>query len=133
MVDQAIAKSEELNQHLGKSIQMLRAQQSAQEVPVPTPLPTVSLNDASQSTKDAPMTNPAPGSFAAEIKAMLDDAKAGLAQARADGKAKVQAAVGKFSEAAAATAKVSDNMAKTIEDQAASALSELGQISNDLG
>jgi hypothetical protein len=130
-VDHAVATSEKLNQHLSKSIQMLRAQQHVPEVSVQTPLPTVSIND--QETKAAPMTNPAPGSFAASIKAMLDEAKAGLAQARAEGLATVQQAVAKLNDAKAATAKVAGNMAKTIEEEAASALSELGQVSNDIG
>lgn len=78
------------------------------------------------------MTAPA-GSFAAGLKAMLDEARAGLEQSRADGLAQVQGAVGKLNEAKVATAHVSAKMAKTIEDEAANALAELGQISNDLG
>lgn len=78
------------------------------------------------------MTTPASGSFAASLKAMLDEARAGLVQARAEGTAMVQEAVGKLNEAKAATAKVAGNMAQQIHDEAASAMSELGQISNDL-
>lgn len=92
-----------------------------------TPLPTVNI------TETEPMTSPTPGSFAASIRAMMDEARAGVAQARADGLAKVGEAVGKLNDAKAATAKVAGTMAQTIEDEAASVLSELGQISNDLG
>jgi hypothetical protein len=73
------------------------------------------------------------GGFAASIKAMLDEARTGLEQAQADGKAKVGEAVGKYNQAKAATAHVTGTMAKTIADEADAVLSELGQISNDLG
>lgn len=76
------------------------------------------------------MSNPV--SFAASIKAMMDDAKAGVAKAREDGLAKVGEAVGKLHEAKGAVTQVSHKMAKTIEDEAASVMAELGQISNDL-
>lgn len=92
-----------------------------------TPLPTVNL------TEPKPMTAPSPGSFAASIRAMMDEARAGVAQARTDGLAKVGEAVGKLNDAKVATTKVAGTMAQTIEDEAASVLSELGQISNDLG
>lgn len=74
-----------------------------------------------------------PGGFAASIRAMMDEARAGLEKSKADGLAKVGDAVGKLNEAKVATAKVAGVMAKTIEDEAAAVLSELGQISNDLG
>lgn len=89
-------------------------------------LPSVPL--IAEKPESASMT--APGSFAASIRAMMDEARAGVAQARADGLAKVTEAVGKLTEAKAATAQVAASMAKTIEDEAASALAELGQISN---
>jgi hypothetical protein len=89
-------------------------------------LPTVNL------TEPKAMTTPAPGSFAASIRAMMDEARAGVAQARTDGLAKVGEAVGKLNDAKVATTKVASTMAQTIEDEAASVLSELGQISNDL-
>lgn len=92
-----------------------------------TPLPTVNL------TEPKPMTAPAAGSFAASIRAMMDEARAGVAQARTDGLAKVGEAIGKLNDAKTATTKVAVSMAKTIEDEAASVLSELGQISNDIG
>ena len=94
-----------------------------------TPLPTVAFN-----TRTEPMSTPAtPGSFAAGIRAMMDEARAGVAQARADGLARVGDAVGKLNEAKAATAHVAGTMAATIESEAADVMAELGQISNDLG
>lgn len=78
------------------------------------------------------MTTPAPGSFAASLRAMMDDARKGVEQARSDGLARVGEAVGKLNEAKAATAKVACSMAQTIEDEAAAVLSEVGQISSDL-
>lgn len=95
--------------------------------PISTPLPTVNL------TEPQSMTTPAPGSFAASIRAMMDEARAGVVQARADGLAQVKEAVGQLNDAKTATTKVSGTMAQTIKDEAASVLSELGQISNDLG
>lgn len=94
-------------------------------------LPSVALiPDKPQEVK--PMTAPASGSFAASLKAMMDEARAGVVQARADGLVKVGDAVGKLNEAKLATEKVAGSMAQAMEDEAASALSELGQISNDL-
>lgn len=78
-------------------------------------------------------TTPAPGSFAADIRAMMDEARAGVAQARADGRAKVGEAVQKLHQAKTATAHVADKMAGMIHDEASDVLAELGQISNDLG
>jgi|SRR5581483_552595 len=91
-------------------------------------LPSVAL--IPDKPEAASMTTPAPGSFAASIRAMMDEARQGIAQARADGLAKVSEAVGKLTEAKTATAQVAASMAKTIEDEAASVLAELGQISN---
>lgn len=79
------------------------------------------------------MSTPAPGSFAAGIRAMMDEARAGVAKAREDGLAKVGDAVKKLDEAKVATVAVAGQMAKTIENEAAEVMSELGQISNDLG
>jgi hypothetical protein len=78
---------------------------------------------------------PAPkpqGSFAASLRVMMDEARAGVAQARADGLAKVTDAISKLTEARTATIRVTGSMAQTIEDEAASVMAELGQISNDL-
>jgi hypothetical protein len=60
------------------------------------------------------------GSFAASLKAIVDEALAGAEKAKADGLSKVRTAVGKIGEATAATVRVTDNMASNIEDQAAS-------------
>ncbi len=79
------------------------------------------------------MTTPAPGSFAAELRAMLDEGLAGVEQAKADGRAQIREAVGKLGEAKVATQKVTGSMAKNITDTAATIMSDLGQISNDLG
>jgi hypothetical protein len=106
---------------------------STEPAVVATPIPPVIFTPATTETKVAPMTTPAPGSFAASLKAMLDEAHAGLEQARADGRARVGAAVDKLNGAKATTEKVTAGMAKQIEDAADSALSDLGQISNDLG
>jgi len=116
----------------------IRAALSSQAKAMSTPgansaslLPSVGL--PSKQENRSMTTAPAPGSFAAGLKAMMDEARAGVAKARADGLATVQQAVGKLNEAKAATEKVAGSMAKTIEDEAAAVLSELGQISNDLG
>lgn len=71
--------------------------------------------------------------FAAGLKQMMDEARAGVEKARSDGLATVQEAVGKLDAAKTATTNVAGNIAKTIEDEAASVMAELGQISNDLG
>jgi hypothetical protein len=71
-------------------------------------------------------------SFAASLRALMDEARAGVAQARADGLTKVTEAVGKLNEAKTATAHVAGAMAKMVEDEAAAVMAELGQISNDL-
>jgi hypothetical protein len=113
-----IAASERLDQHLTEAIAEL----------TPTPLPTVNLTEA----KPPMATTPSPGGFAAQIRSMMDAARAGVEQARTNGLAKVGDAVGKLKEAEAATVKVTDSMVQTMEDEAASLLSELGQISNDL-
>lgn len=79
----------------------------------------------------APRAAPvATGGFAASLKAMLDQARAGVTKAQSDGLAKVQAAVGKLNAATTHISAVSDSTAKSIEDQANSVLAELGQISN---
>jgi hypothetical protein len=91
-------------------------------------LPSVAL--IPDKPKDAPMSTPAPGSFAASIRAMMDEARAGVAQARTDGLAKVGAAIAKLDEAKVQTARVAEGMARAIADEADAALAELGQISN---
>lgn len=96
-----------------------------------TPIPPMAPINQPQGK---PMTTtPAPGSFAAGIRAMMDEARAGVAKARADGLATVGAAVGKLNEAKDATAHVAGSMAASIESEAADVMAELGQISNSLG
>jgi hypothetical protein len=82
------------------------------------------------STKVTSMTAPAPGSFAASLRAMMEEARAGIAQARSDGLAKVGEAVQKLNDAKLQTQQVTGSMAKTIADEADAVLAELGQISN---
>lgn len=103
--------------------------------PLPPAQPLPPAPTAAPATpKAATMTTtPAPGSFAASLKAMMDEAKNGLAQAQSAGRARVKEAVGKFADATVATGKVSETIATQIEDAASSALADLGQISNDLG
>jgi hypothetical protein len=93
--------------------------------PESTPLPNVEIAPG-----QPPLAKPASGSFAASIRAIMDDARADIEQARADGLSKVREAVGKLTEAKAAIVQVTNSMAKTIEDEAASVTAELGQISN---
>lgn len=85
----------------------------------------------------APAARPAPaqrpGGFAASLKALMDDARAGVAQARADGTAQVQSAVAELHQAKAAVTHVTGKMAQTIKDEVADIRGELSQISNDLG
>lgn len=82
-----------------------------------------------------PTPPPAPraGGFAASLKALMDDARAGVAQARADGTAQVQTAVAELHKAKAAVVHVTGKMAQTINDEVADIRGELSQISNDLG
>lgn len=72
------------------------------------------------------------GSFALGLKAMMDEARTGLDQARADGQTKVRAAVNKLNDAKERVASVTDTMASTITSEADDVLAELGQISNEL-
>lgn len=86
-----------------------------------------------EAPKVQPMPPAAPGSFAASLKALMDDARAGIIQARADGRAKVSEALGLMTEAQAATRHVTDAMASTIKAEADDVMTELRQITNDLG
>ncbi len=102
----------------------------AQIIPSPSAalLPSLTQSEPQGKSMAAPT-----GGFAASIKAMLEEARAGVEKAKADGMAKVGEAVTKLNQAQAATAHVAGSMAKTIEDEASAVMSELGQISNDLG
>lgn len=82
--------------------------------------------------KATTMSTPAPGSFAASLRAIVDEARNGVDQAKAEGIARVREAVGELGKARDATVRVTDRMVENIQDQAASVMSELGQISNDL-
>jgi hypothetical protein len=76
------------------------------------------------------VTAPQPGNFASQIRGMLDQARADLEAARNAGLAKVGGAIEKMRDAQTQTQFVTAGMAKTIEDEAAAVLAELGQISN---
>jgi hypothetical protein len=84
---------------------------------------------------EKPIARPvaAPGSFAASIQAMMAEARDGVAQARAEGLAKVNESVSKLKDAKVATTHVTSAIAKTMTDEADAVMSELGQISNDFG
>ncbi len=101
--------------------------------PTPSTLPPPVAYAPTTQPQGNTMTAPAPGSFAASLRALMDDARAGVEKARADGHAVVADAVAEYHKAAQATTHVTGNMAKSIRDEARSVLSELGQISNDLG
>lgn len=122
------ASSDEIENAIRSTSQLASLGRSpAEKQNAATPLPTVNL------TEPKTMTAPAPGSFAASLKAMMDEAKNGLAHAQSAGRARVKEAVGKFADATVATGKVSETIATQIEDAASSTLADLGQISNDLG
>jgi hypothetical protein len=94
--------------------------------PLP-PAPTI------QQAPVAPVSKPSPpGSFAASLRAMMDEARASLEQARSDGTTQVKKAVEKLAMAKESVGKVSGQIAKTISDEADDVMAELGQISNDL-
>jgi hypothetical protein len=94
-------------------------------------IPSVALNP--EPRKAEPMSAPKPGSFAADLRAMMDEAREGVAQARRDGKARVGEAVSMLNDAKVATAHVAGKMADAIKSEASDVMAELGQISNDLG
>lgn len=73
-----------------------------------------------------------PGSFVAGLRAMMDEARDGIAQARADGHRQVADAVAELADAKHATARVAGTIASAIKDEAADVMAELGQISNEL-
>lgn len=110
--------------------------------PIPTPMPMPAATEAvvepapaaAPTTAPAPKAKPVPavGSFAASLKAMMNEALAGVEQAKENGASKVRAKVAMLNEAKTAVVRVTDNMAQNIEDQANSVMAELGQISNDL-
>src|SRR6185312_7895585 len=103
MIEQAMEKSEALNQHLSDSIRELRADKIAPSPFAEAPPTNVAVPATSPEKKSMTV----PGSFTASLKAMMDEAKAGLAQARSEGLAKVGEAVGKLTEAQKAVTQVS--------------------------
>jgi hypothetical protein len=103
---------------------------AAPEAPVvlnPQPLPTAPPPAA---PKVKPMASPAPGGFAADLKAILDNAKLRVAQSQNNARAKVNDAAGRLVDVATQVDRVGDHMAQQINEQADSVLAELGQISN---
>jgi hypothetical protein len=102
----------------------IRAAIASPEIVTNTPI--------TEKPRERPSTAPAPGSFAASLKAMMATARAGVEQARADGLSQVSDAVEKLNEAKAATVNVTGAMAKAIQSEAADVMAELGLISNDL-
>ena len=128
-LSQAVHRLSRESQQLTTVVKIKQAMQPIDYAPqrysfMSDPLPPVDIIPA------APATTPSPGGFVASIRAMMDEARAGLTQARTDGLAKVGDAVSKLVEAKVAVTQVSASMARTIEDEAASVLAELGQISN---
>lgn len=93
--------------------------------PPPLPSPT-----APAAPKVKPMGTPAPGGFAAQIKAMLNGARADLENAKADGIKQVGAAVDEMKQAQQQVVAVANNMKAVIQAETADVLAELGQISN---
>jgi hypothetical protein len=95
-----------------------------------TPVPQNQLAAPQTAPAAPPKPAPATGGFAAQLRAIIDEARAGVAQAQADGLAQVRQEAAKLNGAKAQIVQVTGNMAKTIADQTASVLAELGQISN---
>lgn len=126
------ATDQEIETAIRNSAELAKFGRSPEVKQTASVLPVVSINPE-PARKAEPMSTPKPGSFAASIRAMMDEAREGVAKAREDGLAKVGEAVGKLNEAKAATAHVAGKMAATIEGEAADVMAELGQISNDLG
>lgn len=91
----------------------------------PQPLPTASPPAARKGPTMAASTG-----FAAQIRSMMDGARNRLAQAQAEGIAKVSNAVDAHERAVGQVVAVTTSMVQTIEDETAAALAELGQISN---
>jgi hypothetical protein len=107
--------------------------------PVPAPSPALipqvqiltPMTSAQAAAPAKPVkTVPAPGSFAASIRAIVNEARDGLQQARSDCVAQVREAVGELQAVTAQTKQVGSSMVKSIKDETAAALAELGQISN---
>lgn len=126
-----LASDQEIDTAIREAADVAKFGRSAADKQTAALLPSVSLN--SEPRKVKPMTTPAPGSFAASLRALMDDARAGVAQAKVDGMAQVQEAVGDLHQVKASVVHVTGKMAQSIKDEAADIRAELGQISNDLG
>lgn len=126
------ATDQEIEDAIRNAASLARFGRTPEEKQTASVLPVPSLTPE-PARKVIPMTAPKPGSFAADLRAMMDTAREGVAQARREGMAKVGEAVGKLNDAKTATAHVAGKMASAIEDEAADVMAELGQISNDLG
>lgn len=119
-----------------KAIRAALASPAMAQMPAGTPIPSAALIPAVTALAPAPAKPKAismttsPGSFASQLKAIVEEARAGVDEAKAQGLARVRDAVGNLKKAAEHTIIVSDNMAQTINAQADDVLAELGQISN---
>jgi hypothetical protein len=120
----------------GKTVE-LSAEASASEVAQAlnvTPLPAVDIAPTPVAVQPAAVpavkTAPAAGSFAAMIRGIVNEARDGLQQARSDCVAQVREAVGELQAVTAQTKQIGGTMVKSIRDETAAALAELGQISN---
>jgi hypothetical protein len=76
------------------------------------------------------VTAPQPGSFVAQIRAMMDGARADLAKTKEDGIAQIKEAVTEHVKAGEQVKAVTASMVQVIKNETADALAELGQISN---
>lgn len=104
-----------------------RGEANHQPAPAPPQMPQPPLKP-----QGATVSVASPGGFAAGIKAMLDEARGGVARARADGLAQVKAAVSDLNDVEAATVRAAQGMVKSIQNEVADARAELGQITNDV-
>lgn len=124
------------NANEDQMILAIRNQAALPAAPVPAAAP-VQLNPPPLPTATPPaapkvkaMASPAPGGFAAQIKAMLNGARADLENAKADGLKQVGAAVSEMRDAQAQVVNVAAGMASVLKAETADVLAELGQISN---
>lgn len=119
--------------HNGNEDQAIAAIRNAASLqplnPVATPA-APQLDPQPLPMKGPAMASPAPGGFAADLKAILDDAKLRVAQSTNNARAKVSDAANRLVDVAGQVDRVGDTMAQQINDQADSVLAELGQISN---
>lgn len=124
--------------HNGNEDQMILAIRNAASLPAaaeapvvlnPQPLPTSESLAPPAAPKVRTMAN-ATGGFAADMKAILDDAKLRVLQSQNNARSKVSDAANKLVDVAKQVDRVGDTIAQQMHDQADAVLSELGQISN---